>query len=169
MSTRARQSLVAARDLARLGHHRDAVSRAYYAVFYAARRAVQDAGSTAGTHRGVASEFGRLLVQTGRVAAEVGPILRRLLAARLEADYDDGDSLTPADVARWVAEATAFVQAVEGTGPSEEPWRTLTADQKRDLVAQLTREMDEASADREFERAAELRDSVAQIEADLAA
>ena len=45
----------------------------------------------------------------------------------------------------------------------------LTPDQKRDLIAQLTREMDEASADREFERAAELRDSVAQIEADLAA
>ena len=45
----------------------------------------------------------------------------------------------------------------------------LTADQKRDLVAQLTREMEEASANLEFERAAELRDSVAQIEADLAA
>ena len=45
----------------------------------------------------------------------------------------------------------------------------LTPDQKRDLVAQLTREMEEASANLEFERAAELRDSVAQIEATLAA
>ncbi|HEX8385797.1 MAG TPA: excinuclease ABC subunit UvrB [Rubricoccaceae bacterium] len=45
----------------------------------------------------------------------------------------------------------------------------LTADQKRDLVAQLNREMEEASANLEFERAAELRDSVAQIEAELAA
>ncbi|HEX8298845.1 MAG TPA: helicase-related protein, partial [Rubricoccaceae bacterium] len=45
----------------------------------------------------------------------------------------------------------------------------LTPDQKRDLIAQLSREMDEASANLEFERAAELRDSVAQIEATLAA
>jgi excinuclease ABC subunit B len=45
----------------------------------------------------------------------------------------------------------------------------LTADQKRDLVAQLNREMEEASMNLEFERAAELRDSVAQIEAELAA
>ena len=45
----------------------------------------------------------------------------------------------------------------------------LTADQKLDLVAQLTREMDAAAENLEFERAAELRDSIAQIEATLAA
>ena len=45
----------------------------------------------------------------------------------------------------------------------------LTPDQKRDLIAQLTREMEQASENLEFEKAAELRDSVAQIEATLAA
>jgi excinuclease ABC subunit B len=45
----------------------------------------------------------------------------------------------------------------------------LTPDQKRDLVAQLTREMEEASMNLAFEKAAELRDAIAQIEADLAA
>ena len=45
----------------------------------------------------------------------------------------------------------------------------LTDDQKRDLVAQLTREMDAAAENLEFEKAAELRDSIAQIEAELAA
>ena len=45
----------------------------------------------------------------------------------------------------------------------------LTDDQKRDLVAQLTREMDTAAENLEFEKAAELRDSIAQIEAQLAA
>jgi excinuclease ABC subunit B len=43
----------------------------------------------------------------------------------------------------------------------------LTNDQKRDLVAQLHREMVEAAESLEFERAAELRDSIAQIEAEL--
>ncbi len=45
----------------------------------------------------------------------------------------------------------------------------LTDDQKRDLVAQLTLEMEEASENLKFEKAAELRDAIAQIEADLAA
>ena len=45
----------------------------------------------------------------------------------------------------------------------------LTDDQKRDLVAQLTREMEAASENLEFEKAAELRDSIAQIESTLAA
>ncbi len=45
----------------------------------------------------------------------------------------------------------------------------LTPDQKRDLVAQLTREMDAAAEALAFEKAAELRDAIAQIEADLAA
>jgi excinuclease ABC subunit B len=47
--------------------------------------------------------------------------------------------------------------------------RYLTDDQKRDLVAQLTAEMEEAAANLEFEKAAELRDSIAQIEAEMAA
>ncbi len=45
----------------------------------------------------------------------------------------------------------------------------LTPDQKRDLVAQLTREMDAAAEALAFEKAAELRDAIAQIEATLAA
>ncbi len=45
--------------------------------------------------------------------------------------------------------------------------RYLTPDQKRDLTAQLRAEMLEAAENLEFERAAELRDSIAQLEADL--
>ena len=47
--------------------------------------------------------------------------------------------------------------------------RYLTEDQKRDLVAQLGAEMEEAAINLEFEKAAELRDSIAQIEAEIAA
>ena len=44
----------------------------------------------------------------------------------------------------------------------------MAHDQKQDLVAPLTREMDAAAENLEFEKAAELRDSIAQIEAELA-
>lgn len=43
----------------------------------------------------------------------------------------------------------------------------LTDDQKRDLMAQLGREMEEASERLEFERAAELRDEIAALEKSL--
>jgi excinuclease ABC subunit B len=47
--------------------------------------------------------------------------------------------------------------------------RYLTADQKRDLITQLRNEMIEAAENLEFERAAELRDSIQQIEKALKA
>ena len=43
----------------------------------------------------------------------------------------------------------------------------LTDDQKHDLVKQMQDEMAEAAKNLEFERAAELRDSIAQIEGSL--
>jgi excinuclease ABC subunit B len=43
----------------------------------------------------------------------------------------------------------------------------LTDDQKGDLIKQMQVEMDEAAIDLKFERAAELRDSIAQLKADL--
>ncbi len=45
----------------------------------------------------------------------------------------------------------------------------LTADQKRDLIVQMQREMLEAAESLQFERAAELRDSIDQLEKQLAA
>ena len=169
---RARATLGAARALAALGFAQDAVSRAYYATFYAARAALLARGSEPSTHRGVAVEFSRLLVRPGHVTRETGQTLRRLADARMEADYDDGERFSPADVATLVEAAAQFVVAVEaalGTTPQPLPPAELSDGQKRDLVAQLTREMDAAAEDLEFEKAAELRDHVAQIEADLAA
>ena len=166
--SRARQTLRAAHALADGGFLGDAVSRAYYAVFYAARAAVRAAGSDPGTHKGVATEFSRLLVGTGRAPLQASALLRQLATARIEADYDDGEGLSALAVAGLLSSAARFVDAVEGSAPAP-PWQAFAPDQKRDLVAQLTREMEEASANLEFERAAELRDSVAQIEATLAA
>jgi excinuclease ABC subunit B len=43
----------------------------------------------------------------------------------------------------------------------------LSEDQKRDLVAQMREEMEEAAENLDFERAAELRDSIEELEAEL--
>ena len=173
---RARTSLDAARLLAANGFSASAVSRAYYAGFYAAREAVLAEGRWVKTHRGVLSEFSRLFVATGRVEAEASRTLRRLHEERTLADYHDGD-VTAGQARRAIDLAerllillAALVPVAEQTGATAEPaWHDLPADQRRDLVARLTREMDVAAENLEFEKAAELRDSISQIEATLAA
>ena len=167
----ARRAVAAARLLTRRGFHSEAVSRAYYAMFYAAREAVQAEGSEPKTHSGVASGFSRLYVRAGRVPASTAKLLRQFAGERADADYEGLD--LSEDVAREALDAAErFIAAVGealGAPPPPRPAAGLTDDQKRDWVVQLTREMDEAAENLEFEKAAELRDSIAQIEATLAA
>ncbi len=165
------RALAAARLLARGGFHSDAVSRAYYAMFYAARAAVHAEGSEPKTHSGVASEFSRLYVRTDRVPTAAAKVLRQYAGERADVDYE-GLSLTADEAEEALVDAERFIGAVGsalGVAPSPPPTAGLTDDQKRDTVAQLTREMDAAAEALEFEKAAEIRDSIAQIEADLAA
>ncbi len=105
----------------------------------------------------------------------------------LQTAYNEEHGITPTTVAKStdqirrgtaIADHTAAHDAkreVYYAGPDQLPRvadpvvKYLTDDQKRDLVAQLAREMEAAAAHLEFEKAAELRDSIAQIEAELAA
>ena len=48
----------------------DAVSRAYYAMYHAARACLVLEGSAPKTHAGLISEFGRLFVLPGRVVPD---------------------------------------------------------------------------------------------------
>ena len=167
----ARRALDFARLALRRSFYPETVSRAYYAAFYSAREAVRLRGSPAHSHSGVASEFSRLYVQTGEVPTDIARELRRLAAKRDGADYKSLD-ISADDAAEALDAAERFVAAVStllGVPPPPLLTVGLTDNQKRDLVAQLTREMDAAAMNLEFEKAAELRDSIAQIEADLAA
>ncbi|GIV57798.1 MAG: hypothetical protein KatS3mg042_0711 [Rhodothermaceae bacterium] len=80
-------------------------------------------------------------------------ILRGTVIA--EARYDDAGGPS----SRYYAEPDAPTRVADPLT------RYLTDDQKRDLIEQLRREMLEAAENLEFERAAELRDSIAQLEA----
>ncbi|NNF58905.1 MAG: excinuclease ABC subunit UvrB [Rhodothermaceae bacterium] len=105
----------------------------------------------------------------------------------IQEEYNREEGITPQTVSKSIEQIRAGT-AVADHKQEEEPQRTmyysgpqqlprvadpvvkyLTDDQKRDLVAQLTAEMDAAALNLEFEKAAELRDSIAQIEAELAA
>jgi uncharacterized protein (UPF0332 family) len=63
--TRAHQELAAARLPANNGFGAQAVSRSYYAAFYAAESALLQVGETRERHSGVVSAVARLLVREG--------------------------------------------------------------------------------------------------------
>ncbi len=62
---RADQEVGAARALTEGGFTSQAVSRAYYAAFYAAEAALLAVGETRSKHGGVISAFGKYVVQGG--------------------------------------------------------------------------------------------------------
>lgn len=110
--TRSRQEIEAARLLAEGGFGAQAVSRAYYAAFYAAEHALASLGQSRSKHSGVIAAFGKLVIRAGGLEEETGRILRSLFEQRNAADY--GEALpSPEDAEHAIADAQRFVDAVE--------------------------------------------------------
>jgi hypothetical protein len=66
---------------------RTAISRAYYAMFHAARAVLWSRGITPKTHKGLVQQFGLRLVKAGVVEKEFARMLRDALDERELADY----------------------------------------------------------------------------------
>jgi uncharacterized protein (UPF0332 family) len=108
---RSRQELEAARLLASRDFPAQAVSRAYYAAFFAAEAALSTLGETRSKHSGVVAAFGKHVVREGGLEEEVGRILRSLFEQRSHADYGDA---TPSqeDAKLAIQDAERCVNAV---------------------------------------------------------
>jgi uncharacterized protein (UPF0332 family) len=109
----AKQTLEAARLLAREGFHRDAVTRAYYAVFHAACALLASIGRTARTHEGLRRVVNEHFVRPGLLAAEHARALRQIAGERSDADYDASAIFSEEESRADIASAEAFVAAVE--------------------------------------------------------
>lgn len=109
---RARKELAAARLLAEGGYAAQAISRAYYAAFYAAGAALLALGETRSKHSGVVAGFEQFVVQRGGLDPVGGKLLRSLFRQRQEADYGGAEAARhDGDLA--LAGAGRFVDAVE--------------------------------------------------------
>jgi uncharacterized protein (UPF0332 family) len=108
---RARQELDAARLLAANDYDRQAVSRAYYAAFYAAEEALLAIGVTRSKHSGVIAAFVQHLVRDHGIDEKAGRLLRSLFERRGEADYGI-DPNPPADATVAVHDAEVVVTAI---------------------------------------------------------
>jgi uncharacterized protein (UPF0332 family) len=106
------EELAAARLLAGKGFEAQAVSRAYFAAFFAAEAALMALGETRSKHSGVVSAFVHLLIRGGQLDEGIGRLLRSLFERRNEADYSPVD--VPAEEAdAAIRDAERVVSAVK--------------------------------------------------------
>jgi uncharacterized protein (UPF0332 family) len=110
----AREAAEEARILFRASRFGGACSRAYYAMFNAARAMLLAKGHTrekAKTHKTVLRLFSREFVQDGSFDPELARALRKAADARHVADYERG--ITRAEAAQVMATLEAFMQNAE--------------------------------------------------------
>ena len=108
---RARRSLRSARNILDDGDHDFAISRAYYAMFYAATAALLSQGIKRAKHSGVIAAFGQHLVKSGKFTVEQQRALQAAFRDRSAGDYV-GAFPSREEVERRLAEAEQFLLAV---------------------------------------------------------
>jgi len=107
--TKATQKLAAARADLEAGRYDDAASRAYYAMFHAARAVLAARGLTAKTHAGLGAVFAEQFVRTGVIDARFGRWFGQGRRAREVGDYDDFLAVEPDEATQTVDHAAQFV------------------------------------------------------------
>jgi uncharacterized protein (UPF0332 family) len=89
-----------------------AVSRAYYAMFYAAQAALLKKGMTFSSHKAVIFAFGRYFVKTGIFEKEMGKDLNVIFDERQLGDYEPMFSISQDDARRATEAAQGFVAQI---------------------------------------------------------
>lgn len=108
---RAGRNVAAARSLLEQGFFDIAVSRAYYAMFYASEAALLARGVAFSRHSGVIAAFNRELVRPGLLPRAAYEALHRAFDARNRVDY--GENVVTRDAAsRQIEAAEAFVAQI---------------------------------------------------------
>jgi len=110
---KARKRLEASERLFSDGFHEDAVSRAYYAMYHAAKACLILEGSSPKTHEGVISEFGRLFVLTGKVDSALGKTLSAAKEDREDSDYEVYAEIDKEEAEKVLKEAQNFLRTAE--------------------------------------------------------
>jgi uncharacterized protein (UPF0332 family) len=85
---RARQDLKAARSNLQQGFYAVTVTRAYYAMFYAASALLASKGIARSKHSAVLAAFGEHFARPGLIEADYAKALGHAFDARLDSDYD---------------------------------------------------------------------------------
>jgi len=110
---RAHQDLRAAESNLQQGFHGVAVTRAYYAMFYAASALLASKEISRSKHSGVHSAFGEHFVKAGLIETEYAKMLGHAFDSRLDSDYDVTFSTERTLAEGILHDAQRFVERVE--------------------------------------------------------
>jgi uncharacterized protein (UPF0332 family) len=116
---KARRKLATAKRLLDEGEFEDAAGRAYYAMYHAAHAALLPKRASPRTHKGLAMMLSMHRVKVGDISID---LYRAFVAARDQREYGDyevASIIGPELAQRTVADAGAFVDAVEALLRSE--------------------------------------------------
>jgi uncharacterized protein (UPF0332 family) len=120
--SKAERKLEAARFLLKGGFYDDAVSRAYYSMYHAAKACLRLRDLYAKTHKGLIKRFGLDLVRTGDIERFYAKALIAAGEKREEADYGIERSIDRQEADGVVADAERFLARVRGfVDESSEP------------------------------------------------
>lgn len=109
----ANDKLALARKLTGDGYYNDAVSKAYYAMFYASRALLLAVGEDPHKHTGVVFLFGEYFVKTGKTEARFGRTLAVAKRLREESDYDERKHATEKEAEQALTDAEEFIREVQ--------------------------------------------------------
>jgi uncharacterized protein (UPF0332 family)/predicted nucleotidyltransferase len=111
--TRAQNNLDGARRDFEAEDYNRAVSGAYYAMLYAARAALNEAGEAPKSHSGVQHQLRETYVKNGPLDPYYHSLLSRAEGDRLDADYELSPSFSAEDAEQWITRAEDFVETIE--------------------------------------------------------
>lgn len=107
------ERLRVAEKLFRDGEYEDAVSRAYYAMYHAAKAVLSSVNVFPKTHEGVVSEFGRKFVLERVFPKELGENLADAKAARETYEYSVTATVEKSEAEAILLNAQGFVNAIK--------------------------------------------------------
>lgn len=109
----AAETLNAAEYLLKGGYYNDAVSRAYYAMFYAARALLAGRNLHPKGHKGLILQFGLEFVKRGFVEETYGRALSHAKERRETVDYNIEAAMTPEEAGTIVSDARDFLERID--------------------------------------------------------
>lgn len=112
-TSRADETMQEARLLAKEGFYNAAISRLYYACFYAVQALLVKHQITATTHVGAKSMLGLHFVAKGLLPKEHGKTFSRLFEIRHSGDYDDFAYCDKEMTDEYTPKAEAFIYKVK--------------------------------------------------------
>ena len=110
---KALKRLHVAQKLLHDNEYEDAVSRAYYAMYHAAKAALATINAFPKTHEGVVTQFGKKLVLTGTLPKELGKNLADTKAARETYEYTVTATMDKTEAETILLNAQTFVKTIQ--------------------------------------------------------